>query len=311
MTVTVTLNPALDKSIVVDRLVAEKKMRCPPMQVDAGGGGINVSKAIHELGGKSVAVFACGGATGGMLTQLLLEKSIAMQPVEVEGETRESITVTEQSTNKQYRFVMPGPTLDGNELERISQTIDAVHNVEFLVFSGSLPPGVTPEFIGRLAATAKAKGIKFIADTSGEPLKAVLQAGAYLLKPNLTELCSLAGKEYLEPAQIENTARDILAASRCEALVVSMGPSGALLVTRQHTQMFAAPTVKKVSTVGAGDSMVAGTVWMLQEGKMLEEAVAFGVACGTAATVNSGTQLFRKEDALRFYEWMKGRLPAS
>ncbi|MFL5742768.1 MAG: 1-phosphofructokinase family hexose kinase [Flavisolibacter sp.] len=305
MIVTLTLNPAIDKSIAVERLIAEKKMRCAAMQVDAGGGGINISKAIHELGGTSTAVYTCGGTNGGHLTRMLLEKGIPVQPVEIEGETRESFVVNEKLTNKQYRFVLPGPTIAEKELKRIEQTIDTINNVTFLVFSGSLPPGLSSDFMGRLGEMATKRGIKFIADTSGEPLKAALQNGAYLLKPSLTELCLLAGKDYLEPAEIKAAAERILSNGRCEVLVVSMGPAGAMLVTKNKTELFTAPAVKKISTVGAGDSMVAGIVWMLEKGKRLEEAVQFGVACGTAATINSGTQLFKKEDAIRFYEWMK------
>lgn len=305
MIVTLTLNPAVDKSTNVERLMAEKKMRCASMQIEAGGGGVNISKAVDELGGKSIAVFACGGLNGSLLTQLLLEKAIVIQPVEIEGDTRENFVVNEQSTAKQYRFVMPGPRLTEAELERVEQTLAAIPDITFLICSGSLPPGVPPDYLRRLALLAKERGIKFIADTSGPPLKAALESGVYLLKPNLTELCSLVGKEYLEPGEIRAAAQGIVNTRHCGAMVVSMGPSGAMLVTKGETKTFAAPAVKKVSTVGAGDSMVAGLVWMLESGKNLDDAVRFGVACGTAATINSGTQLFKREDALRFYEWMK------
>lgn len=307
MIVTLTLNPALDKSVSVEKLIAEKKMRCPAIEIDPGGGGINVSKAVHELGGKSIAVFTCGGPTGNLLTQLLLEKNMTVLPVEIEGETRESFVVSEESTQKQYRFVLPGPAVFNYDLERVEQTIAAIHNPTYLVFSGSLPPLVAPDLVGRLAQMAKERGIKFIADTSGDSLRIALQSGVYLLKPNLTELCFLAGKDYLEPAEIEGVAQELLHSGQCEVLVVSMGPSGALLVTKNKTEFFAAPTVKKRSTVGAGDSMVAGIVWALEQGKSLEEAVQMGVACGTAATINSGTKLFNRADALRFYSWMEKR----
>ena len=305
MIVTLTLNPAIDKSTHIERLIPEKKMRCASMQIDAGGGGINISKAVHELGGKSVAVFTCGGLNGSLLTQLLLEKGVPIQPVEIMGDTRESFVVNEQCSNKQYRFVLPGPLLTDEELERLEQTLAGIHNISFLIFSGSLPPGVPPQYLNKLATLAKDRGIKFIADTSGEPLKAALQSGVYLLKPNLTELCALVGKEYLEPGAIKAAAQELVNAGQCKVLVVSMGASGAMLVTAQETKIFTAPTVKKLTTVGAGDSMVAGIVWMLEKGESLEEAVRFGVACGTAATINSGTQLFKQEDAWQLYEWMK------
>jgi 6-phosphofructokinase 2 len=305
MIVTLTLNPAVDKSIAVEQLIPEKKMRCDSIQVDAGGGGINVSKAIQELGGESIAIFTSGGFTGNLLTQLLQQKNIPVRAIAIQEQTRESFMVNENVTAKQYRFVMPGPAVKEEELKEVEDILSRINNVTLLVCSGSLPVGLSPGIIGRLARIAAQRGIKFIADTSGEALKVALQNGVYLLKPSLTELCSLVGKKYLEPAEIKGAAQHLINTGRCEVLVISMGPAGALLVTKSETKTFAAPVVKKVSTVGAGDSMVAGISWMLESGHSLEEAVKFGVACGTAATINSGTQLFKKADVLRFYDWMK------
>jgi 6-phosphofructokinase 2 len=142
-------------------------------------------------------------------------------------------------------------------------------------------------------------------DTSGVPLKKALLEGVYLIKPNMSELCFLAGVNYLETHEIEKALDQIIAEGQCEVIVVSMGPGGAMLATKKVRKRFAAPIVKKQSTVGAGDSMLAGIVWMLEQNKSLEDAVRFGIACGTAATVNKESCLFKKEDASRFYEWMK------
>lgn len=304
MIVTLTLNPAVDKSTDIDRLVPEKKMRCDGMQIDAGGGGINVSKAIQELGGASIAVYPCGGVNGKVLTELVKNESVIAQAVEIGENTRENFVVNELQTNKQFRFVMPGPSLTEDELNKIRKTIEGLDEASFLVCSGSLPPNVSPGFIGELAGIAKERDVRFIVDTSGPPLKAALEKGVYLLKPNLSELCSLVNKEYLEMPEIEEAAVEVIKSGKCEVLVVSMGPSGAMLVTKDEVKHFRAPVVKKLSTVGAGDSMVAGIVWMIDGGKPLVEAVRFGIACGTAATINKGTQLFKKGDALRFYDWM-------
>jgi 6-phosphofructokinase 2 len=305
MIVTLTLNPAVDKSTDIDRLIPEKKMRSTEMQIDAGGGGINVSKAIEELGGASIAVFPCGGINGKVLTELVRNESVTAQAIEIKGNTRENFVVNELQTNKQFRFVMPGPSLSEDELNKIQKAVEALDEASFLICSGSLPPNVSPHFIGELADTAKRRGIRFIVDTSGAPLKAALEKGVYLLKPNLSELCSLAGKEYLEISEIEEAAMEVIKSGQCEVMVVSMGPSGAMLVTKDEVKQFRAPVVKKQSTVGAGDSMVAGIVWMVDQGKPLVDAVRFGIACGTAATINKGTQLFKKNDALRFYNWME------
>ncbi len=307
MIVTLTLNAALDKSTEIDRLIAEKKMRCKEMLIEAGGGGINVSKAIHELEGESTAVYFSGGLNGEILTGLLENKKIVLKPVKIKGDTRESFVASELSTNKQYRFVMPGPAIDDDEIKRLKNVIAEIPAISYLVCSGSLPAGVSPSVLGDIALFAKQNNIRLVLDTSGEPLKAAISKGVYLLKPNLTELCSLVGKNYLEPSEIEQAAKQILESGGCEVLVVSMGPSGALLVTKNNTKQITAPIVKKQSTVGAGDSMVAGIVWMLEQKSDIADAVRFGVACGTAATINKGSQLFKKADALQFYDWIKNR----
>lgn len=305
MIVTLTLNPAVDKSTDIERLVPEKKMRCPHMQIDAGGGGINISKAIQELGGESIAVFPCGGTNGQVLTKLVEAEKVTARAIPIKEETRENFVVNELQTNKQFRFVMPGPSLSEEELNSIREVIASLDEASFLICSGSLPPNVSSDFLGEIAEIAQRRGVKFIVDTSGPPLKAALDKGVFLLKPNLTELCSLVGKEYLESSEIDDAALELIKAGSCQAIVVSMGPSGAMLVTKDIVKHLRAPAVKKQSTVGAGDSMVAGIVWMLEQNKTLEEAVRFGIACGTAATINKGTQLFHQKDAYRFHDWMQ------
>lgn len=304
MILTLTLNPALDKSTEMEKLVPEKKMRCKQLRIEPGGGGINVSKAITGLGGKTVAIFPSGGNNGRLIEKMLEEEKVPFQTIAVQEETRENFVATELSTNKQYRFVMPGHSLDRSHLDQCMELIAGM-KAQFLVVSGSLPPGVQPDFFGELAALCKSKNIKLIVDTSGEPLKKALEKGVYLLKPNLSELCSLVGKDFLELSEIDDAALQVLHRSDCQVVVVSMGPSGAMLVTRELKRRFIAPQVKKLSTVGAGDSMVAGMVWMLDSGKPLEEAVRFGIACGTAATMNKGTALFDKEDVMKLYAWMQ------
>src|SRR5690349_16205399 len=300
MIVTLTLNPAVDKSTEVDRLVPEKKMRCPNLTVEAGGGGINVSKAIKELGGESVAIFPYGGLNGDLLLELLAEKSIPTRGIRVNQMTRESFTINEVSTNRQYRFVMPGPTLADQDLLNLKEALLSIPNPTYLVMSGSFPEGLPTTFImQRVAQFAKDQGMKLIVDTSGDTLKTALETGVHLVKPNLAELCSLVNKESLELSEIDAAAQEVIKSKGCEVVVVSMGPAGAMVISKDVSKKFTAPVVKKLTTVGAGDSMVAGITWMLDQKKSIEEAIQFGIACGTAATMNKGTQLFKKEDAFR------------
>lgn len=299
------MNPAVDKSTAIDKLVPEKKMRCGQLVTEAGGGGINISKALKELGGESLAIFPSGGLNGKVLEQYLQEKKVSYKTIPIAAETRENFVVRENNTNQQFRFVMPGPRMTEQEAQQCLQLLQQLDpSPTIIAASGSLPPGLPENFFGQLADLAKKLKARYIVDTSGKPLMLAAQEGVFLLKPNMSELCSLVGKTFLEADEVPGAAREVINKGECEVMVVSMGPTGALLVTRDGYEQIPAPVVKKQSTVGAGDSMVAGMLWMLSQEKPLREVVRFGVACGTAATMNPGTQLFKKEDAHRLYEWI-------
>ena len=302
--VTLTLNPALDKSTEVAHLVPEQKLRCGPLQLDAGGGGINVSKAIRRLGGQGLAVFPSGGHNGKTLCELLEKEGIKTQTLVVPGETRENLSVFETDTNAQYRFTLPGLQLSENQADDCLSMIKQL-NPAYLVASGSLPPGLPVTYYEKVAAFAKDIGARFVLDTSGTALQAAADEGLYLLKPNLAELSAMVGVEKLEMHEVDNAALKIIQEGKCEVVVVSLGPQGALLVTKDGFEHIPAPMVKKQSTVGAGDSMVAGMVWALNEGKSLREMAQIGVACGSAATMNQGTQLFRAADVWKLLDWIQ------
>jgi len=302
--VTLTLNPALDKSSSVERLVPEQKLRCAPIQLDAGGGGINVSKGIRKLGGQSVAVFPSGGSTGLQLQSILQDAGVEIRVHTISGETRENFSMTEISTNLQYRFTMPGTELPEKQADTLLSIV-AQLNPDYLVASGSLPPGLPETYYEKVAAFAKKINARFILDTSGAALQAAADEGLYLLKPNLGELSALVGVEKLEMNQVDDAALEIIRQGKCEVVVVSLGPQGALLVTRDGFEHIPAPSAKKRSTVGAGDSMVAGMVWALGEGKSSLEMAQIGVACGTAATMNPGTELFHASDVQRLLAWIQ------
>jgi 6-phosphofructokinase 2 len=143
-----------------------------------------------------------------------------------------------------------------------------------------------------------------VVDTSGPALQCAVAEGVYLLKPNLSELSRLAGVAELDSESVARAAQGIIAQGKCEIVVVSLGANGACLVTREGVDYIAAPAVKKQSTVGAGDSLVAGMVFALSQGRPVREAARLGVACGTAATMNAGTELFRPADAQRLFKWL-------
>ena len=300
---TITLSPTIDKNFSVDHFVPDHKLRCPNPQVDAGGGGINVSKGIIRLGGVSLALALTGGRNGDQFRDLALKEGLELIEVPIEGETRESIMISEKVSKKQYRLVVDGPVLKPEVAETV---LDKIRNLNpsIIVASGSLPIGISEDFYARIGKLAKEKNARYIVDTSGKPLLNAIEEGVYLVKPNLKELCMLAGVESLALDDVDEAAMLLIQKGRCEVVMVSMGPSGAMLVTTKGYRHIPAPTVERKSTVGAGDSMVAGMVWAICEGKSLEEMAMMGVACGTAATMNEGTQLFRKGDVEKLYRWI-------
>jgi 6-phosphofructokinase 2 len=303
---TITLNPALDKNYAVEHLVADHKLRCPDPRVDAGGGGINVSRGIKRLGGNSTAITLTGGRNGELFRELLSREDISLINIPLEGETRESIVISETSTRQQYRIVLDGPVVTSEIAEEILNTIASMQPFPaVIVASGSLPEGVNEDFYSRIGKIARQNGSRYIVDSSGQPFLNAVETGVYLVKPNLKELSSLAKVDSLALEDVDEAAMELIKKGKCEVVMVSLGASGAMLVTAKGYRHIVAPVVEKKSTVGAGDSMVAGMVWSMQEGKSLDEMAMMGVACGTAATMNEGTQLFRKEEVERLYRWIK------
>lgn len=304
--VTITLNPAIDKSYTVDQLTPEHKLRCANPLVDPGGGGINVSKGLKALHCNSLAIFFAGGMNGNYLKQLLKEQDINIHPISIEGETRESIVITDRSTGKEYRIVVEGPEIAPIEIDKIIHELKAVKPA-YIVASGSIPKGLPDDVFAKLAHTAKALGSRFVLDTSGKPLQMAANEGVFLLKPNLKELSNLAGVEALELDDVDDAAMQLIHKGECEVVVVSLSSSGAMLVTKDGYRQVPAPTVERKSTVGAGDSMVAGMIWSLLQGRSFSDMAKMGVACGTAATMSAGTQLFNKPDAERLLKWIEAR----
>jgi 6-phosphofructokinase 2 len=302
--ITITFSPCIDKSTTVPSLVPENKLKCTAPKLEPGGGGINVARAIKKLGGDVVAIFPSGGYTGKYFNHLMEQEKVPSIIIETANETRENIIVLDEFTNNQYRFGMPGTRLTESQWKQCLKAVEEVSDAKYIIASGSLPPGVPPDIYAQLAKVAKKANAKFIVDTSGEALKRAADEGVYLLKPNLGELSSMAGKKELHPEEIEDIAASIIKNGKCEAMVVSLGAAGAMLVTNGMSEIIKpAPAIRK-STVGAGDSMVAGIIFFLSQGKNLSDAARYGVACGTAATMNPGTGLCRKKDADSLYALM-------
>lgn len=306
--VTLTLNPALDKSTSIERLQSEKKLRCEEPFYEPGGGGINVSRAIKILGGKSLAMYATGGAAGDKLQELLKSEGVDQETIKFKNPTRENFMVMEKSTGNHYRFGMPGSKISQEELQSCLEKIKNLpREVDFLVASGSLPPGAPDDFYAEIARISQDKKIKCMIDTSGKALLKAADAGVCIMKPNLGELSQLAGKEEISGIEQEEIAKNVIGEGKASILIVSLGARGAMLVTRENIEYIVPPTVKQISTVGAGDSMVAGIILSLSRGEKLRDAVKWGVAAGTAATMTPGTELCRKKDVEKIFAWLNDK----
>lgn len=307
MIVTLTMNPAIDKSSSVGNVVAERKLYCTAPRFEPGGGGINVCRAIKKLGGEALALYPSGGPTGQMLQFLFDQEGLTHRPVPVKGWSRESLSVLEESTGQQYRFGMPGPELSDVEWR---QCLDELLNIkptpDYIVASGSLPPGVPPDFYAQVVRMGKDMNAKVIVDATGEALSLALKEGVFLIKPNIREFRDLVGQDVKEESQIKVAARTFVENGQSEVVVISLGASGALMVSKDVVEHIVPPAVPIISKVGAGDSTVAGIVLSLSLGWTLKEAVRFGIAAGAAAVMTPGTELCRKEDTERLYQAMVG-----
>lgn len=280
--VTLTMNPALDVSSTVDRVVPEHKMRCGPSRYDPGGGGVNVSRAIRNLGGHSVAIYPLGGPTGQAYRGYLEEAGIVGRVITIACSTRESFTVDETSTGEQFRFVLQGPTLREPEWRACMSVVgDHLPVGGFLVASGSLPPGVPETFYCDFGRRLAERDIRFAVDTSGPALTAALAARPALVKPNRDELAEFAG------CPIDTLGDVVRAATRMRdagaaTVLASLGPDGAVLVgdgETEGTRYGESRVDRGRSTVGAGDAMLAGYLaGGVTGGDALVEALAWGAA---------------------------------
>lgn len=299
---TLTMNPALDITTATEKIAPGHKLRCTDPLEDPGGGGINVARAIHALGGSAVAVYPEGGAAGARISALLREAGVPRATVAISGMTRESFTVDEAATGRQYRFVLPGPSMSANEQERCLECLMALDpKPRWLVSSGSLPPGVPDSFHMILGGLCHSLGIDLLLDSSGPALHHCDQLGALLLKPSLKELEALAGRPLRNEAEQEAAARGLVDREFARAILVSLGADGALLVTERDVRRFPAVPVAVRSTVGAGDSMLAAVTLALSLDWPLEEAVRLGTAAGAAALAAPGTSLAHREEVERLF----------
>ena len=298
--VTLTMNPAVDVSANVALLEPSVKLRCSGERRDPGGGGINVARVLKRFGLEVDAIFPAGGAVGQALERLVEQEGVMPNLIPISGETREDFTVREEKSANQFRFVLPGPTLDEAECNACLEAFAAsVRSAAFAVASGSLPPGVPNGFYGQIARLGKETAAKLAVDTSGTALAGALKEGVYLVKPSLRELSTLLHAPLESPGEQLAASRGLVTNGSAAMVALSLGGAGALLVTETQAWRAHAPRITPISSVGAGDSFLAAMVWRLVLGDEPREALRYAVAAGSAALLAPGTELSLTQDVNR------------
>ncbi|HZV21564.1 MAG TPA: 1-phosphofructokinase family hexose kinase [Hyphomicrobiales bacterium] len=294
---TVTVNPAIDISTSVDKVEPGRKLRCGEARRDPGGGGINVARVANRLGADTTALYAGGGSCGKLLKKLVDRENLRSAAIQIAEETREDFTVIEASTAKEFRFVSLGPHLKESEWRHFLDALNSFPDpIDYLVASGSLPPGVPEDFYASIAKLAKARGVPLALDTSGLPLKAALEHGVDLIKPNIREMRELIGEPLADVETCVAASTAIAATGKAKLIALTLGSKGAILITREAAWRAGALPIKPVSTVGAGDSFLGAMVWALASGMPELEAFRQGVAAGSAALLVHGTELAHSSD---------------
>jgi 6-phosphofructokinase 2 len=306
--ITLTINPTVDIFVNVDRIEPARKMRCSAPKRDPGGGGINVARVVHRLGGSVAAIYPTGGAIGKLLQRLVEREGITSLVTPSHVETRENFTAYEEDSGEQYRFVLPGSALHRAEWEACLDKLASLPACpKFVVASGSVPPGVPDDFFARAVRQAKRLGAKTVIDSPGAALEAVLEEGVTLVKANLMELVEFVGSPLERDADRIAACRKMAANGRAQAVALTLGEQGALLVTADRAWRALPMAIDVVSTVGAGDSFLGGMVAALAAGKSMEQAFRVAVAAGSAAVLTAGTGLCREADVKRLLQEVKIR----
>ncbi len=293
---TITLNPSLDQHLTVDGLVVDGPNRWSRLHRYAGGKGIDVSRAIHEMGGRTIAYGFIGGTVGRAVEIFLDEEGVPFSFTPVKGETRTNFIITDSKTNHQTRIDAPGPYITKGEFARFERKMQRLRpSPDLIVVGGSAPPGIPNNVYYSIAIEAKSFGVRTILDADTQWLVEGIKAKPYLVKPNVREAEELLKRELPDEAAIIKAARDIVEMG-IEIAVISRGKDGIIAATKDTVLKAVPPEVKAKSAVGAGDCTIAGLALKLAGEEPLTRACRLAVALGTAAVLTPGTELARRAD---------------
>lgn len=290
MIITVTMNPAIDKTVEIDQLLPGGLNRIRKVEYDAGGKGINVSKTIRELGGTSIATGFLGGNAGQTIQSVLGKKEIGNDFIQVDGETRTNTKVFEKN-GAVTELNEPGPVISEDQIHALLQKLeDYADDHTLFVLAGSIPAGVDRNIYAEITRLVHKKGAKVLLDADGELFRNSLEAVPDIIKPNRVELEEYAGFDYrASQEELLNLARKIRQKG-IGTVAVSMGKSGAMLVKDGYEVRCPALSVKAHSTVGAGDAMVAALAYSWDQGLDDDALTRLCIAASAGAVTTIGTK---------------------
>lgn len=299
LVVTLTPNPALDIWLTTKEFVAGPKLRSSPPRVDPGGGGINVSRVIHRLEGETFALYAAGGRRGDEVAAALKREGVPAEMRRLKEETRENISVCEESSGDVLRFVTPGPEMQRDEAAALLESLEhAAQDAALVVGSGSLPKGAGEDFWAEAATRCQKAKARLVLD-SHDAVGPALEKGVFCFRENRDAIAKLENCEIGWPEETADWAAQQVQKNAAEIVIVTEGSEGAVLVTKDVKLLQPPPKVTPQSAIGAGDSFVAGLCLALSRNESVEEALRRAVATAAATLLTPGTELCRKEDVDR------------
>jgi 1-phosphofructokinase len=296
MIITVTLNPAVDQTLTLDRFSEGDTNRVRESRIDPGGKGINVSRVLRELGRESMATGLAPGTLGRFVEHSLQEQGILCDFVHTRGQTRTNLTIVDETTHETTLLSYRGPEIDPRHMHTLEMRLRRyLGSKDWLVLAGSIPPPIPPDAYPRLLELAHQQGAHTVLDADAEALAAGLTGRPEIVKTNHHEAERLLGRSLDTDDRLLEGAEEMRAAG-AETAIITAGARGAVMVSDGSAWRYSAPHVDVVNTVGAGDALLAGLVYKLEDGESLEDGLRWGVAAGAASCVQAGTQLCRSAD---------------
>lgn len=291
MITTITLNPAIDATWFLDTFDEEEINRLQGKKIDAGGKGINISRFLTMMGCPTLAMGFCGGDNGARLSSLLDEAGVRHNLTPIQGETRQNVTVFVEEGKKTIKINEAGPEISKAECEAFEKALtEQAKQGGFIVLAGKNPPGIDGKTTIALLSRAKAAGAKVVVDSESLTLEEVIALGPTLIKPNELEFSKMLGRPLETDKALIQAAREVVAKG-VEYVVISMGGDGLLGISATEAYKVEVPKIAVRSTVGAGDSVVAGTLMALSSGESFEKAICMGAAFGSAMASTDGTEI--------------------